>query len=401
MAGTVPQITAGTINGVTGLTDRPVYFLRVNGSPTPNLVVKGDAASGAHEEMTDQDAEVSIKWGSKLMKNVNNELVNTKLMTPAEVAVFKAAAVLAFPNGSKPYLNVAPGGPAYTWVKMPMVPGLSDAEFFKKNPNGPGGRYVAKDIKSNIVKFSDDAVWTDLGKVVAVDIFNGNSDRFDINDGAWVNKGNIMFLEGGLTRVIGLDTFDPHGGQKANLHTGASFPELRTLIDEGRRNEFALACATSVGAEMKRALLNSRTGDGNAYITVRADGPGEEAIRRIDLATMDQLFVPYAPAFAQGIAAGADQLRTYLQSKVRQYAPPPAPVVAPGPWQRAAVTPAAAAAALAMGRRMAVPAAMAVPAPAAPPAAAAAVPHGPPPLPPIPVKTIPPGILARMAYLHW
>jgi len=52
MAGTVPQITAGSINGVTGLSERPVYFLKVNGSPTPNLVVKGDAASGAHAGMT-------------------------------------------------------------------------------------------------------------------------------------------------------------------------------------------------------------------------------------------------------------------------------------------------------------------------------------------------------------
>jgi hypothetical protein len=391
MAGTVPQITAGSINGVTGLSERPVYFLKVNGSPTPNLVVKGDAASGAHAGMTDDDAAVSIKWGSKLMKNVNNELVNTKIMTPPEVAVFKQAAMMAFSSASKQYLNVAPGGPAYCWVKMPMVPGLSDAEYYKKNVSGPGDRVVPADIKLNIQKFSDDQVWTDLGKVVAVDIFNGNGDRFDINSGRWVNKGNVMFLAGGQTRVVGLDTFDPNGGMQSNLNTGGGFEELRTLIDVAQRNRFALACTKSVGSEMKRALLTAK-GMGTTSISIVAQGPGGPVVTKIELATMENLFIEYAPFLAAGIATGADTLKAYLQGKVRQYAPSVAP---PSPWARRGVS---ANVVLANAHVRGVPQNIQMPGLPPMPGQAPPRPGGPPP---VPGKTIPPGVLARMAYLGW
>ena len=389
MSGTVPTITAGSINGITGLTDRPVYFLRLNGSPTPNLVVKGDAASDAHIDMTDEDAAVSIKWGSKLLKNVNNVLVNTKIMTPPEVALFKQAAMMAFSSASKQYLNVGPGGPAYCWVKMPHVPGLSDADFFKKYDSGPGARVVPKDIKANILKFADDQVWTDLGKVVAVDIFNGNSDRFTIDDGYWQNKGNVMFLAGGTTSVIGLDTFDPNGRMQANLNRGGGYPELNTLIDVNRRNEYALACVTSVGAEMKRALLSAK-GMGTTSITIKSDGPDGPVVSTIQVASIGTMFVDYAPVFAAGIAAGAESLKAYLQAKVRQYAPPVQPR---NPWARTAPS---AGAVLAHAHVRGVPNNIQMP-----PLPGQQPPPRPNMPPPAPVKTIPQGILDRMAYLHW
>lgn len=411
MAGTVPQITAGSITGITGLSERPVYFLKLNGSQTPNLVVKGDAASGAHPSMTDLDAEVSIQWGSKLMKNVNNDLVNTKIMTPAEVAVFKAAGLATFAAGTKMLLNVSPGAPAYTWVKMPMVPGLSDAEYWRTDPSGRGGYFSTADIKTNIFQFSKDDVWRDLGKVLAVDIFNGNCDRFDFT-GHWVNKGNIMFqdLAGQATKVIGLDTFDPNGGQNANLNTGGGFDELNILVDAARRRAFAIACATSVGSEMKRGLKASTT------ITLKFMGPGgAPVVTKVDVGTMQDLFLPYAPLLEQGITAGANLLMIYLQGKVRQYAPVPAPVRQPAPWQRAAANAGPAVGAPVMGRRgpgqgavgiPALPALPGHPPPLPPLPGNAALPGLPPPLPPLPaipapLKTIPAGVLARMAYLHW
>jgi hypothetical protein len=418
MAGTVPQITAGSITGMTGLSERPVYFLKLNGSPTPNLVVKGDAASGNHPGMTDHDAEVSIQWGSKLMKNVNNDLVNTKLMTPAEVAIFKAAGLVIFRAGTAQLLNVSPGAPAYTWVKMPMVPGLSDADYYSSN-NDP----IPADIKANILQFSKDDVWRDLGKVLAVDIFNGNQDRFTFT-GHWQNKGNVMFQDvaGQRTKVIGLDTFDPNGGAGSNLNTGGGYDELNILTDAARRRAFAIDCATSVGSEMKRALKGSN------YITVVSRAPdGSPILRRVDVATMKDLFVPYAPFLEQGITAGANLLMIYLQGKVRQYAPAPAPVQgparAPVPWQRVGANAGPGAGGPIMGRaRGAVgmpplPALPGQPAlPPLPPIPQGGLPPLPalpglPPIPqgglpalpgiPAPLKTIPAGVLARMAYLHW
>ena len=69
MAGTVPMITPNSITQMAGLDKRPVYFVSLNGAPAPSVVVKGDAAG----------ADVSITWGSKLMKNVNKKIANLRI----------------------------------------------------------------------------------------------------------------------------------------------------------------------------------------------------------------------------------------------------------------------------------------------------------------------------------
>lgn len=319
---TVPMITPGSITGIQGLTKRPVFFLKIGPVLTPNLVVKGEAAAGSLPFATDDEATVSVKWGSKLMKNVNNTSVNSKIMNPTEVAIFKQVATASFPNGSPQYMNVA-GGAQYNWVKMPYVAGLTVAEYYDDNSN-----ISISAIKKDIIKFSEDQVWTDLGKIVAVDIFNGNGDRFDITTGHWQNKGNVMFVQGGATKVIGLDTFDPNSAN-SNLAKTGTFDELRTLVDATKRREFAEACCKSVGSELKRGLKSSN------HITLVMDGPNGSQIRKITMDELATLFLPFAPVFEAGLAAGASELKTYLQGKVRQYnallPPPPSNT----PWQRA------------------------------------------------------------------
>ncbi len=338
---------------MTGLSSRPVYFLRLNGASDPNVVVKGEPATAPFA--TTDEVKTSIKWGSKLMKNVNNESVNTKIMTPQEVAVFKRFALTAFPRGSKQFDTVAPGGPNYNWVKMPYVAGLSDAEVYENRQTDFGA------IKKNIVKFSDEAIWTDLGKIVAVDVFNGNCDRFDTKTGGWVNKGNVMFLTGGPTKVIGLDTFDPYSEQ-SNLTKSGGFEELRKLVDPGQRRTFATAVVRSVGSELKRSL-----GKGVSVISLMANGPGGPVPIRIDVNSMPDLFLPYAASFEAGFAAGAADLKIYLQNKVRQYRTQ---------WNRAMPSPNLLPPRLGQARARAAQA-------------------------PALAKTIPQGVLDRMAYLGW
>src|SRR3954447_25517248 len=183
MAGTVPTITAGSITGLTALPNRPIYFLKLNGAAAVSLVVKGDAPPNIDGGPANPDAPISIKWGSKLMKNVNNDLVNVKIMTPLEVGIFKQYAQANLVNGSKPYNNLDVN---YTWVKMPHAAGLSDAQMTDEVTKKP----IQSLIKRNIQTFSDAEIWVDLGKIVAVDIFNGNNDRFDIATGKWMNYGN-------------------------------------------------------------------------------------------------------------------------------------------------------------------------------------------------------------------
>ena len=359
MAGTVLDITGNpsNITGMTCLEERPVFFLKLNGSLLNNLVVKGE---GTGEVALDDHAETSIKWGAKLMKNVNNTEVNTKIMTAAEVLAFKTAGLLLIPpNMARPRLNLAIPGPPYTWTKMPYVDGVSTAEFWSDDK----GAYEATPAKKHISKMSDDAFWTDLGKVVAVDIFNGNCDRFDVTTGNWQNKGNVMFMAAGPTKVIGLDTFDPNAAGLSDLRSPLDFTNIQTrimfqhlllLTDSGERLKFSRACVKSVGEWLKKAFA------GKTSITVPVQGPQGPGLLRIEVAQMATLFADYAPVFDQGIAAGATQLKANLQGKVRQYAPV-RPPLRPG------------------GHRG----------------------YQPPQPVPVPGKTIPQGILDRMAYLKW
>jgi hypothetical protein len=370
MANTVPTITPGSITRIKGQEAHPVYFVNLNHSMTPNLVVKGERAQGLQEGAT------SIKWGSKIMKNVNNSLVDTKILTPAEINIFKQAVMANFPPHSQQYANVAPGGLTFTWTKMPFVSGLSSADLW--DGEGTGKRVDVENIKRSVIKLLDETAWFELGKVVAVDIFNGNSDRFDIGTGGhpgqWVNKGNLLFVASGpTTKVIGLDTFDPNTfvtpEEESNLATGRAFDALRILIDPGRRNTFAKACVISVGDEMKRTLQSEFAG--LASFTLIISGPTGREFLTVLVSKMDQLFLPYVPNFEQGLKQGADQLKVYLQSKVRQYATawkPARPQAVP--WPKAP-----------MGWQRARP-----------------VPTGPTPAP---GKTVPQGILNRMAFLGW
>ncbi len=344
----VPTITAGSITAMTGLSKRPVYFLRLNGAAQPNLVVKGEAS--AHPGISNPDALVSISWGSKMMKNVNNTQVNTKHMTANEVAVFRAAGNAMFAGGSPQQLNLTQN---YKWVKMPMVPGLSDAEIYDDSSNPD-----TLAVKRNVVKFLDDAVWHDLGVVVAVDIFNGNSDRFDISSGFWQNKGNVMFLTVGTTAVIGLDTFDPNSLDKGNLASKGGFPELKILTDQAQRDAFALKCTQSVGKELSKVAKAGAMGNFVAKV------PGlSNAMISFQVDNIKRLYEAYAPIFSSGIGDGATALKAYLQGKVQQYTPPRGWQNA-NPGQRRGIT-------MGAGRTLQ------------------------------PTKSLPQGVKDRMAYLGW
>ena len=43
-----------------------------------------------------EDVKASVRWASKMMKNVNNPLVNSKPLPPAEWEVFRKFAIIAF-----------------------------------------------------------------------------------------------------------------------------------------------------------------------------------------------------------------------------------------------------------------------------------------------------------------
>lgn len=301
MAGTVPIITANSITTITGLRVKPVYFISLNGQAQASLVVKGENMLN----INNNDALVSMSWTSKLMKNVNSNQVNVKLMTPAEIVEFLRAGNATFaPNSDEAYHL----GRQYNWVKMPNVAGLSDAELWPDSSPKP----EAKRIKAAIVKLMQQHIWYELGKVVAVDIFNGNNDRFN-SQGDWVNKGNIMFVN---NSVIGMDTWDPAGtnggNMESNLVKGGGFAELAILNDMFARHNFAVKATASVGKEMADALKRA----GMNGITVKLM---DNSILNVDLEQIKTLFDEQVTEFKRGLYDGATQLRIYLQTKVNQY----------------------------------------------------------------------------------
>ncbi len=303
MAGSVPTITPNSITGITGLSHKPIYFVKLNGSPTATLVIKGENMLRENND----DALVSISWTSKLMKNVNSNQVNSKVMTQQEIAEFIRAGRAAFDPNSNQGVQLLLNK---NWVKMPKVDNLSDTDYIVYE--GGFGRDDMSLVKKAVAKLSEDAAWYELGKVVAVDIFNGNNDRFD-STGYWVNKGNIMFAG---NNVIGLDTWDPAssdgGSMVSNLNRGGGFDDLRILTDQGRRMQFADACCRSVGDSFARAMRGSHVNS----ISLRMPDNSVVSVSQTDMKT---LFVPYQPEFLRGLTDGATQLKTYLQNKVRQY----------------------------------------------------------------------------------
>ena len=321
---TVPMITPNSITEIEGLENRPVFFLKLNGSPTPSLVVKAERA-----EHDDEDAKVSIVWGSKLMKNVQSSLVNMKIMTPPEMQEFQAAArrlLQNFPHQVAWAADTTLG----VWIKIPYVDNLKNADYkVATNHNWNPQRkqmqfdYVtsSKKIKATIKRLSDGQAWYDLGKIVAVDLFNGNNDRFN-EAGEWINRGNIMFLAAGPIRVIGLDTYDPTSSTRKLTQPGG-FPALRALVDSHAAQQYAAACCRSVGEKLQQALTPAqRSNSAPTTITVSfVNAPGGLGTQNIPLqvALLHELFDGFAVEFEQGLRDGAIALKRYLQTKAQQY----------------------------------------------------------------------------------
>jgi len=351
----VRPILPRTITRVTGLNQRPVFFVTLNNEPQPALVVKGENNPANNTD----DVKASVRWASKMMKNVNNPLVNSKPLMPEEWTVFKRAAILAFNPDSPQSRNLQ--NPAYVWVKMPFVANLSDADFVNEDATTN-----TSDVKEVLRKFLRDQVWRDLGKVVAVDLFTCNLDRFNWQNFdeatgrgvSWANRGNIMFVGG---NVIGLDPYfaDQGGAGNANLNQSRPGAQagLEILRDPLKRQPFSLACTRAVSAELYLRMGKKTQGQGAnrrevrgemAYVVIRTDDPNNPAMR-IEREQVNDLFDPFVDEFLAGLTAGADELKRYLLAKKAKYARP-----VMGGYRNAA-----------------------------------------------PAKSIPAGILDRMNFLHW
>jgi hypothetical protein len=165
------------------------------------MVVKAEMSNG-HETA---DVQSSFRFGSKMMRQISREvhgnpLSHTEVMELSRVPLSKFCNHKPDPTKAREYLQDLIGAKKlYVWFKMDFVEQLEDLQtMVEKNGTGPLA----------LVALKTEAVLKGLGKIVAVDIFLGNYDRFR-SDGSLGGANNIFLqqVNQGNFNVVGLDFY--------------------------------------------------------------------------------------------------------------------------------------------------------------------------------------------------
>jgi hypothetical protein len=197
-----------------------------------------------------------------------------------------------FPRAALTYLRDLIGAPIFVWYTMSFITGLKSLE--KQSEKNTDNDSMAKvgAYKLAMKMKSDPQMLPDLGKVVAVDLFSGNTDRFG-PDGGIVNPGNIVFRKELDKRYtpVGVDFFES-GNSNARMYT----PVSDTVNWPGK----LLADRAKIGIFANAAIRNLNTMLSNAMSPRQMP---QEAV----------LGLEEEKRFAFGIQAGAQELRTMFQ----------------------------------------------------------------------------------------
>jgi hypothetical protein len=177
--------------------ERPVFLLRfTNGE---SLVVKAESNSNG------RNADAIIPLMAKMMKQVSPQVKATILSGAEMNALVALSGDLAKFRGqdeSRKYLElyVTEGRQMFAFYKMPFVENLTD---FDKVTTKVSAAFMFMQL--------DTVALHQLGKIVAVDLFIGNHDRFT-PDGRVQNAGNLLFQSSnGRLTPIGLDFYEAQG----------------------------------------------------------------------------------------------------------------------------------------------------------------------------------------------
>ena len=325
----VPEISSNIDKIKAADPGHPVYLVRLADNPTKlayDVVVKAEDKLPAGI----QQSQVTIQWGAKLMKNINNRQVDTKAMANEETLAFTTAVQSKCDESVRASVTaITPDG--HIWTKMLFVPGLEGADYFA----GPKDRrYVdLEKISRAAVRMLDANRWIEFGKIIAVDIFNANNDRClvvpELSGACYAqiaNLGNMMFNDTGS--MIGLDTY--FRNRFANLYAAPENLEdlnfLLPLKDKAARKKFAQVTTGSFGVRLKEGIKDPTISSGTET-GMRASAKGSfdflmtdpkthhGSVKNVPFNELDKLFVPYAVHFEEGIRLGAEQLRRYLLTK--------------------------------------------------------------------------------------
>lgn len=235
-------------------------------------------------------------FDAKVMSKVSS---NTKIepLTNQEVAALLLCMLVVEPASERMSFKTNVAAPSNFWYKMPLL----DVQTY-------GGAFSKEEGEDLRKIFKTEESLNKLGKIAAVDIFIGNSDRFD-KVGNVSDLGNIFFArKKGLLRSsftpIGLDFWDgfkedmnltlgssrwellaqnPHVTAKDVVNMKSDFLNwISTLTDPAKMQAFAQNTVESVNADLERAGVDSINTDKPKYKIAMAKGMGEgaEAIKK-------------------------------------------------------------------------------------------------------------------------
>lgn len=267
------------------LNDRPVFQVKLQDGTS--VVIKGEYPANR----TAADAQQSIRLAGKMM-HLASPGIQAELLTQAEIAVLKSLNPAQLPTPVRMYLNTCLQG--LVFYKMPFMTGVHEANDMMDK--GKTVKLLGK-LKGNFITVAG------LGKVVAVDLFIGNHDRFDTS-GSVSNTSNVLFTKN-LDKTytpVGLDFYHaeseasnlvapPPVGSTEAIHGTPSM--LRwggpILMNPRSMSVYTQRCIASLNRMFKR----------EAPMLTPADllGPPDET------------------AFAAGMAEGVRDLRAYLTKK--------------------------------------------------------------------------------------
>ncbi len=227
---------------------RPAFKITLSGNNV--LVLKGEMRDG----MELVNIQRILQFGGDLMRNVSHH-VSVEMCKPAELYAIRGLADRYYTPPDKAsltrrYLTDLIDSQMFVFYKMPFVENLKKLSESLKL--GKGAKVLGK------LKMDRGALF-ELGKVVAIDLFIGNDDRF-MFDGRIANEGNIAFQKNMEKRYVpvGLDFY--RGGEPSNLaapppgdwHWGG-----RALRDRQAINTFAARAIDSLNECFRRELGNN------------------------------------------------------------------------------------------------------------------------------------------------
>jgi hypothetical protein len=299
----LPVITNGSITAMSPVvTNHPVYKITIGGI---DYVIKAETAGG-------NDASSDVKWASKIMHNVVDDKTDTtkiRLLGSSEIDVIATVYTNFLVGPSIVTFEMAMDNANNVWYMMHFQPSL-----FNPSDNMDDG------MRNQLFAIVNHGTfWKKFGKIIAVDLFTGNNDRFDFgyyeeiyngnNADFWSNKGNVFVNISNIDKAVplGMDFFFAQNAFGNDQLSDQKFIKIM------KNNDQIDIVAELIIASVTNALAGKQLGEKtNKFSKFKSFATTK--IRKHQT-TQDK----YKAYLSQSIKDGLQEIKQYLISKRATY----------------------------------------------------------------------------------